>query len=1089
VRNIASVTTGVAEGDLSRKITADAQGEVLDLKQTINVMVDQLNGFASEVSRVAREVGTEGKLGGQAEVPGALGIWKGLTDNVNNMASNLTDQVRNIASVTTGVAEGDLSRKITADAQGEVLDLKQTINVMVDQLRETTRQNSETVWLKTNLAELTRNMQTHSDPTELSKMLLSELAHLIDAQHGIFYLMDETVADDPCLRLLSDYAAKKGKNFASEWRIGEGLVGQCAYEKQCIKLTTVPSGYIEITSGLGGAEPQNILLQPIMYENKVKAVIEVASFTTFSQIRQTFLEQLGESIGTVLHAIEVNRRTGDLLTQSQTFSEELRTRGEELRLSNAELKENARLLADQKVEVERKNTEIEAAKRTLEVKATELAITSQYKSEFLSSMSHELRTPLNSLLMLAQLLAENTERNMSDQQIEYAEIIQDAGKNLLALIGDILDLAKIESGSSVPDLEDILFGDLSADVKRTFGVEAASLDLGFGVELAPELPASIHTDPRRLQQVMKNLLSNAFKFTPQGQVSVRIAPVESGWSNDHDGLNSALVVIGFFVTDTGIGLPADKQKLIFESFQQADAGTARMYGGTGLGLSISREIAQLLSGELRLVESSPGQGSTFVLYLPLSGPELGQDSRGVLEVDLASGHHMERDGEPSTPNAARPHPQAQDVPQRIIPQEQIKPRTAATDDRETVKSGDSTLLIVEDDALFAEILLRAARDIGFKGIVAGRGDDGLQLADVFRPTAITLDLVLPDMDGWAVLDRLKRNPDTRHIPINIISARDKRVRGLFFGAFEYLAKPITAGALHKALGDLNNFAERKVKNLLVVDCDEQHRNNVVDHVGNHDVRVTAVSSGQDALDALEKERYDCIVLDNKLSDMSVADLLEGIQGFDPTHNVPVILCSSAEAPHQEQARLESLARKGTFKEVRTTEQLLNETSLFLHRVVSKLPEDQRQMLKNVDLRPDNLAGKKVLVVDDDVLNVFAIAAVLERREMTVLCAHSGSAALEELETNPDVDIVLMDIMMPGMDGYEAINQIRQIKQFQSLPIIAHTANAMKGDREKCLAAGATDYISKPVETDHLVSVLRVQLESERAPDPGPAESA
>ena len=1076
------VIVAVAEGDLARKMSDESdgirlRGEFLTSAQIINVMVDQLNGFASEVSRVAREVGTEGKLGGQAEVPGALGIWKGLTDNVNKMASNLTDQVRNIASVTTGVAEGDLSRQITADAQGEVLELKQTINVMVDQLRETARQNSETVWLKTNLAELTRNMQSHSDPTELSKMLLSELAHLIDAQHGVFYLMDETVENDPCLRFLSAYAAKKGQNFADEWRIGEGLVGQCAYEKQCIELTTAPTGYIEITSGLGRAEPQNILLQPIMFEDKVKAVIEVASFTTFSQVRQTFLEQLGESIGTVLHAIEVNRRTGNLLKQSQSFSEELRTRGEELRLSNAELKENAELLAGQKVEVERKNTEIEAAKRTLEVKVEELAITSQYKSEFLSSMSHELRTPLNSLLMLAQLLAENTERNMSEQQIEYAEIIQDAGKNLLELIGDILDLAKIESGSSVPVLEDILFGDLGANVERTFGVEAASLNLGFGVELAPELPLCMYTDPLRLQQVIKNLLSNAFKFTPEGQVSVRIAPVESGWSDDHERLNSAFAVIGFFVTDTGIGLLADKKKLIFESFQQADAGTARMYGGSGLGLSISREIAQLLGGELRLVESSPGQGSTFVLYLPQGEPESGQEGSAGIDVDLGSGQRTEWDEKPLAPNAVRFDLEAQDVPPKSIPQKTIKPATAAPDDRERIKPGDSTLLIVEDDALFAGLLLRAARDIGFKGIVAGRGDDGLQLADVFRPTAITLDLVLPDMDGWVVMDRLKRNPDTRHIPVNIISVNDKRLRGLFFGAFEYLVKPITAEALHKALADLNDFAEREMKNLLVVDGDEQHRNNVVNLVGNGATRITTVSSGQEALDALEKDRYDCIVLNNDVSDISVADLLEGIQGLDLTPNVPVILCGIDDGPREDQKRMESLARKGTFKEVWTPEQLLNETSLFLHRVVSKLPEDQRQTLTNTHLSPGNLAGKKVLVVDDDVLNVFATAAVLERREMTVVCADSGSAALEELEANPDVQIILMDIMMPVMDGYEAINQIRQIKQFQSLPIIALTANAMKGDREKCIAAGATDYISKPVDTDQLISLLRLRLES------------
>ncbi len=768
--------------------------------------------------------------------------------------------------------------------------------------------------------------------------------------------------------------------------------------------------------------------------------------------------------------------------QLQALSEELHSQQEKLRQSNEELEEKNHLLADQKVEVEHKNREIEAAKLTLEERAEQLALTSQYKSEFLSSMSHELRTPLNSLLILAQLLAENPEHNMSEQQIEYAKIIQGAGKDLLALINDILDLAKIESGTVTLELQDVSFANVGEQVERTFRHVAQSRGLGFDVELAPGLPPSLTTDSQRLQQVMKNLLSNAFKFTQKGQVSVRIAAVESGWSVDHDGLNRAQTVIGFHVTDSGIGLSADKQKIIFEAFQQADTGTARKYGGTGLGLSISREIAWLLGGELHLLESSPGKGSTFALYLPLRAPEPGQGSRGTPGVAPGSGQRLERDGESAAPEAAKPDPAAKAppqgrMPQEIIPQETNSGPTAVADDRAAIKPGERTLLIIEDDARFADILLRAARDKGFKGIVAARGDDGIKLAGEFKPTAITLDLHLPDMDGWVVLERLKRNPDTRHIPVEIISAEDNRPRGLRYGAFEYLVKPVTAESLQKALADVNKFAEREVKDLLVAVGDEQHRNNVLDLIGSGDVRIKAVASGKDALAALKKERYDCIVLDLKLPDIPVADLLEAIQGFDLTRDVPVIVYGMGELPQQEQERLKSLALKGIIKEVRTPERLLDETALFLHRVVSKLPEERRQMLEKLYLSADSLAGKKVLVVDDDVRNIFALTAVLERHKMAVLSAENGRAALEELVQNPDVDIVLMDIMMPEMDGYETMRQIRQMKQFESLPMIALTAKAMKGDREKCIEAGASDYLSKPVDTDQLVSLLRVWLYS------------
>ncbi len=723
--------------------------------------------------------------------------------------------------------------------------------------------------------------------------------------------------------------------------------------------------------------------------------------------------------------------------------QQLHNQQEELRQSNEEMEEKNKQLATQKSQVQHKNREIEASKLMLEEKAEQLALTSKYKSEFLSSMSHELRTPLNSLLILAQLLAENPEQNLSEQQTEYAKTIQAAGKDLLELINDILDLSKIESGTVVLDLQDISFADVGQQLERTFRHMAQSRDLGFSVELAPNLPPSFYTDSQRLQQVMKNLLSNALKFTEKGQVSVRIAPVESGWSVDHESLNRAQTVIGFYVTDTGIGLAPGKQKIIFEAFQQADTGTARKYGGTGLGLSISRELARLLGGELFLVESELGKGSTFAIYFPLHAPEFGQGSSSF------------------TPESA--------------PQERIHQPTALADDRAAITPGEHTLLIIEDDAVFAGILLRLARKKGFKGIVTARGDDGLKLASEFKPTAITLDLHLPDMDGWVVLERLKQNLDTRHIPVEIISGEDNRQRGLFHGAFEYLVKPVTTEALQKALVDVRKFAAREIKELLIIDGDAQQRNNMLELIGSSDVRIKMVVSGKEALAALKKKRYDCIVLDIHLPDISAADLLEAIQRINLKQDIPVIIYGINELPQQEQERIKALALKGIVKEVRTPERLLDETALFLHRVVSKLPEERRQMLEKLYLSADSLAGKKVLVVDDDVRNIFALTAVLERQKMVVFTAENGRAALEELDQNPDVDIVLMDIMMPEMDGYEAMRQIRQMKQFESLPMIAITAKAMKGDREACIEAGASDYLSKPVDPDQLLSLLRVWL--------------
>ncbi|TLZ25889.1 MAG: GAF domain-containing protein, partial [Gammaproteobacteria bacterium] len=643
MRNIAEVTTAVAKGDLSKKITVDVRGEILELKSTINTMVDQLNGFASEVSRVAREVGTEGKLGGQARVPGVAGTWKDLTDNVNAMAANLTTQVRAIAEVATAVTQGDLTRSIMVEAQGEVAALKDNINEMIRNLKDTTLKNNEQDWLKTNLAKFSRMLQGQGDLVAASQLVLSELAPLVHAQQGVLYA--QSVQDgESTLRLVASYAAGSEEQLPSVVRPGEGLVGQCALEKKRILLEDLRQDYLRIESAVGSAAPLNVVILPVLFEGDVKAVMELASIRRFNATRLLFLDQLAESIGIVLNTIGANMRTRDLLAQSQSLTRELqkqqqelkqtnerlgyqagnlqksesllKMQQEELRHANDELQHKAELLSEQMRQVEYKNREIELAKAALEEKAEQLALSSRYKSEFLANMSHELRTPLNSLLILAKLLADNPDATLTPKQIDYAQTIYAAGADLLSLISDILDLAKIESGTVTLDFGPLRLTDLKDYVERTFRPTALEQKLDFSVSIDPGLPVTIETDEKRLQQVLKNLLSNAFKFTARGAVQLRIAPAESGWSPGRAQLATASEVIAFIVSDTGVGIPANKQKVIFEAFQQADGTTSRRFGGTGLGLSISRELTALLGGEIA-VQSVPGAGSTFVLYLPL----------------------------------------------------------------------------------------------------------------------------------------------------------------------------------------------------------------------------------------------------------------------------------------------------------------------------------------------------------------------------------------------------------------------------------------------------------------------------------------
>ncbi|MGH7252679.1 MAG: ATP-binding protein, partial [Nitrospiraceae bacterium] len=809
VRNIADVTIAVANGDLSKKITVDVHGEISQLKEAINTMVDQLNAFAAEVTRVAREVGTDGKLGGQAAVPGVAGTWKGLTDNVNTLAANLTTQVRAIAEVATAVTQGDLTRSIQVQARGEVAKLKDNINAMIKTLYATTDQNTQEDWLKTNLAKFTRIMQGQRDLVTVGRMLLSELTQLVNAQSGAIYQMD-SAESDPCLKMLASYAYRGDSDTPTHWPLGGGLVGQCAVEKRRILLSDIPPDYVRIRSGLGEASPRNLIVLPVLFEGQTKAVIELASLAEFTPTHLQFLSQLTETIGVVVNTIEATMRTEGLLQKSQKQSTELQVQQKELQQTNEELANKAQQLAEQNAEVERTNREIEQARHALEEKARELALASKYKSEFLANMSHELRTPLNSILLLAQQLATNPEGNLSIKQVDFSKNIHAAGADLMNLISDILDLSKIESGTVTVEPEQVPFVKVREAVERSFRHVADARQLAFQIEIDAQLPRGMVTDFKRLQQVLKNLLSNAFKFTSHGQVSFRIRRATAGWSLEHPVLTTVPNVVAFEVKDTGIGIPQEKQKIIFEAFQQADAGTSRRYGGTGLGLAISRELAMLLGGEIRLV-SVQNEGSTFTLYVP--------------EVYMGVAVETAR----ATPKVPEPAP--------LLVHKADKPEDIP-DDRETLMPGEPVVLIVEDDSHYARVLLGMVREKGFKGVVTAYGRLALTLARQYKPVAITLDIFLPDMLGWTVLSYLKQDPETRHIPVQIMTVEEDRVHGLGHGAFSYLLKPVTTEELGGSLERLLDYTKPRRKQLLLVEDNDIERQGLSELLGHPDVDIT-----------------------------------------------------------------------------------------------------------------------------------------------------------------------------------------------------------------------------------------------------------
>ncbi len=1118
VRGIAKVVTAVANGDLAQKLTVEAKGEIAALADTINSMTDTLAIFADQVTTVAREVGVEGKLGGQAKVPGASGTWKGLTENVNELAANLTTQVRAIAEVATAVTQGDLTRSITVETQGEVASLKDTINEMIRNLKDTTQKNTEQDWLKTNLAKFTRMLQGQKDLVTVGQLILSELAPVVGAQQAEFYVLNMR-GEMPRLKLIASYASGGLSTHGKELALGQGLIGQCALDQEKILLANVPGSAFRVASGLSESAAMEVLVLPVVFEGRVRAVLELASLERFNPTHQAFLDQLTESIGIVINTIEASMRTEDLLIQSQSLAEELQRRQQELQQTNGELQEKAQLLAHQNQEVERKNTEVEQARQALEEKAEQLALTSKYKSEFLANMSHELRTPLNSLLILSDQLCKNSEGNLTLKQVEFSKTIHASGNDLLMLINDILDLSKIESGTVAVDVSELRLDELQRSVERSFRHFAESKHVGFAVEMAAPLPKSLVTDVKRLQQIIKNLLSNAFKFTHQGQVTFAVSAASEGWSADNEALNHAGQVIAFSVADTGIGISADKQQIIFEAFQQADGSTSRKYGGTGLGLAISRELARLLGGEIKLV-SAPGHGSTFTLYLPQhyapargtrarapsadaasaldKGSRAASASSSISAAELAEAA-VQRAAARRTPPAApapgtaKASPADADAtsldPHRVqmdTPPDSIVFANVAKDDRDDIASGDRVVLIVENDLAFARVLLDAARQGGMKGLVATTGAAALTMAQEFRPSLVTLDIFLPDMQGWRVLDRLKSGPDTRHLPVCVVSTDDARDRALQAGALGFLSKPLQSrDDVEDALRDLQRYLDRPQRRLAVAMADGPARQALLAPLAG-EVETVFIADAEQARALLPGA--DALLVDAAHGLIGPQDVLDAIERRPGTLPLPVVAVNALPVADAADATAgagatgaggDDLARRWSrpaglpVSLAADNDAARAALSLALHRPQADMGDGERRALHDTQQARCPLArARKALIVDDDMRNIFALATVLDSHGMVIVSADNGREAIRLVQEDPSIDIVLMDIMMPEMDGLETMQQIRRLPRGRELPMVAVTAKAMKGDRQKCIEAGAWDYLSKPVDPANMLTVLR-----------------
>ena len=976
-----------------------------------------------------------------------------LEDNTNdelkplfNSLVSVNESFREITENANNVASGDYAVDLTPRSDKDILG--NSLKKMTRSLRETTTANEKHNWLTAGQNQLNSTLKGDQSIEELAGNTISFLCAYLKANIGAIYQFND---NESALMLSGQYAFLSPEETKRKFTLNEGLIGQAAREQKQISLTDLTEDQIRITSSVMNAKPKHLLITPFMFEGKTVGVIEIGSLNHFNETEKEFINASMDSIAISINSAVSRKRIQELLEETQVQTEELQSQQEELKQMNEELEEQAQNLKAQQEELqmsneeleeqtqslEAKNKEVEASKNDIEQKTKQLEISSKYKSEFLANMSHELRTPLNSLLILSKDLSENRKNNLDSIQVESAEIIYKSGHDLLVLINEVLDLSKIEAGMMTINIESVSLKNISDGLIREFKHLAEQKELKLTCTLDKELPEFIRTDSQRLNQILKNLLSNAIKFTEKGNVSINIKR------------NTKSTVI-VSVTDTGIGIQENKQMAIFEAFQQADGGTSRKYGGTGLGLSISRELAKLLGAEIKL-SSKLNEGSTFSLIIPLEiYPEQESVSTNTAAASVLYKPHSEYGS-------------------KYLNYPSIE------DDRDTINKDDKVVLIIEDDLNFSSILLKQANKKGFKCLFAATGEDGLLLAAKYKPQAIILDMELPGINGHNVLHELKANPSVRHIPVHIISASERSLEPIKEGAIEYLMKPVEKKDLEEAFTRIENFVNRKIKNLLIIEDNENSRKAMRILIGNGDVKCLEAGTGKEALDMYEQNNIDCIILDIGLPDISGFDLihkLENIKG----HNIPpIIIYTGKELTKEENNELQKYAETIIIKGIKSEERLLDETALFLHRTVSNLPESKQAIINNLYDKESVFYSKKILLVDDDMRNVFALSKILQERGMEIIKAENGKIALEMLDTYPDIDMVLMDIMMPEMDGYEAMKQIRSQVKFKNIPVIALTAKAMKDDKQKCIDAGANDYIAKPIDVERLLSLMRVWL--------------
>jgi len=981
------------------------------------------------------------------------------------VTKSVLDQLRALRNVMVELAEGNQDVTVPElDGGGIVGQMAATIDVFKAMEARLTTEN----WIKTNISDFSTLMQNTHHPGDLAEHVIRRVCPLLGAGAGLFYIWRK---DSERLELLASYGFSERKHVANSYRLGEGLVGQCGLEKQQIQLTEIPEDYIRITSGLGEAVPRSILVAPLLSKGTLVGIIEIATFSSLSKRKLALLDQLLPVVALNLELIDHARSTNILLEQTQkqaeelqASEEELRAQSEELQASNEELRMKSDVLQRQAEELRASEEELRAQREELqatneelteksealnerqkalelardesEQRALELGVASRYKSEFLANMSHELRTPLNSLLILAKSLADNEEQTLTEDQIESAKIIHEGGNHLLLLINDILDLSKVEAGKMEVHLEDIPIGDLAQNIGRRFAGLAVSRQLSLSVEVDPDLPAMMRCDPGKVDQIINNLVGNALKFTRQGGVAVRLSRARQPLGSIAPAITGEAIAIA--VTDTGVGVPIDKREGIFRAFEQADGSTSRQFGGTGLGLSISQKLAALLGGTITL-DSVEGQGSTFTVLLPLISP-------------------TERPQE---------RPPSSEIP--------AIPEASFADDRKSLSPSDDVILVIEDDDAFARILCNLAGKRGFKYLRAANGRDGLALARQFRLTGILLDIALPEMDGWTVMTQLKQMPDLRHIPVHFISAIDDSVRGLQMGAAGYLKKPVTKEQMDEVFDRLRHFAGDDPRWLLIVDDDAGSRKATIRLVQGERVEIVEAATGGEALALLREQRFDCMILDLILPDFSGFDLLDRA-ARDKISLPPVVVYSGKDLNYEENLKLREYTDSIVVKGARSPERLVDEVSLFLHSVQVSRPAESQPGKRSAGSKKDkDLAGRVVLIVDDDMRNAFALSKVLRNRGLKVIVAQDGNKALAHLHDTAGIELILMDIMMPGMDGYATMKEIRKDPRFKTLPILALTAKAMAGDREKCMEAGADDYLSKPIDTDLLLSYVRRYL--------------